>query len=96
MGSRNPQAPSLTSSQGQIQEFSKEKGGAAEIFFKKKRGARTYSPFGSPIGLIHQPRNFLSYEVFLQINWCSNGVLEQIDLGCPTCNFGQLREIAKI
>ena len=30
-------------------------------------GGRQFSPFGSPIGLIHQPRNFLSYEVFLQI-----------------------------
>ena len=29
--------------------------------------AITNSPFDSPIGLIHQPRNFLSYEVFLQI-----------------------------
>ena len=44
------------------------------------------SPFGSPIGLIHQPRIFFA-------DWCSNGVLEQIEPGCPSCNFGQLREI---
>ena len=55
----------------------------------------TISPVGGPIGLIHQPRNFKYYEVFFA-DLCPHGVLEQLWFGCPSCNFGQLWEIAKI
>jgi len=46
------------------------------------------SRFDTPICSIHQPRNSLSYELFLVIRNLMG--LEQIQLCCQRGNFGQL------
>ena len=47
------------------------------------------SPVDTPIGLIYEPRNFLSNEIFFADLYLYV-ILEQIQPGCPGGNLGQL------